>query len=297
MRRKRGQTVNQMNRKPNDFVVIILCHCRPYDTTTPATLRKFGYTGDIILLLDDEDPTIDEYRKQYPDLPIEIFSKDELLLRTDIMNSHVNKSCGVYARNVCFEVAEKYGYKYLCEMDDDYVGVPYRYIADNKLYRCNEVNLDKVFDAYIEFLNASEDIEAVAFAEPGDFVGGTGSNLNNKGYIRKCMGSWIMRASSTTRFLGLMNDDVNAYLINGSRGKIYITYPFIMIDTPATQSVSGGMTEVYKGTGTYTKTFYTVVLCPSFVKIDMFGDKHYRIHHRVKWDNAVPKIVSSRYRK
>ena len=286
-----------MNRKPNDFVVIILCHCRPYDTTTPATLRKFGYTGDIILLLDDEDPTIDEYRKQYPDLQIEIFSKDELLLRTDIMNSRVNKSCGVYARNVCFEVAEKYGYKYLCEMDDDYVGVPYRYIADNKLYRCNEVNLDKVFDAYIEFLNTSEDIEAVAFAEPGDFVGGIGSNLNNKGYIRKCMGSWIMRASSTTRFLGLMNDDVNSYLINGSRGKIYITYPFIMIDTPATQSVSGGMTEVYKGTGTYTKTFYTIVLCPSFVKIDMFGDKHYRIHHRVKWDNAVPKIVSSRYKK
>ena len=94
-----------------------------------------------------------------------------------------------------------------------------------------------------------------------------------------------------------MNDDVNSYLINGSRGKIYITYPFIMIDTPATQSVSGGMTEVYKGTGTYTKTFYTIVLCPSFVKIDMFGDKHYRIHHRVKWDNAVPKIVSSRYKK
>ena len=297
MRRKRGQIVNSQMRKPNDFVIIILCHCRPYNTTTPASLRSFGYTGDIILLLDDEDPTIEEYREQFPDIPIEIFSKDEMLLHTDIMNSTVNKSCGVYARNVCFEVAEKYGYKYLCEMDDDYVGMPYRYVDNGKLYRSNNVKLDDVFNAYIELLESSDDIEAIAFAEPGDFVGGVGSRLVNKHYLRKCMGSWIMRASSSIRFLGLMNDDCNAYYINGSRGKIFLTFPFIMIDTPATQSVKGGMTDVYKGTGTYTKSFYSVVLCPSFVKVGMFGDKHYRMHHHTFWDNAVPKIVSSRYKK
>ena len=111
------------------------------------------------------------------------------------------------------------------------------------------------------------------------------------------MGSWIMRASATSRFLGLMNDDVSCYSVNGMRGKVFLTFPFIMIDTPATQSVKGGMTEVYLGTGTYTKTFYTIMCCPSFVKIDMFGDKHYRIHHRFKWDNAVPKIVSGRYKR
>ena len=284
-------------RKPNDFVVIVLCHCRPYDTTTVNTLRQFGYTGDIILLLDDEDPTISEYRKQFADLTIEIFSKDEMLKTTDIMNSHVNKSCGVYARNACFEVAQKYGYKYLCEMDDDYTTIPYRFASNGKFYRSNNVDLDSVFAAYIEFLDTSEDIEAVAFAEPGDFVGGLGSNLNNRGFLRKCMGSWIMRSTATSRFLGLMNDDVSCYSINGMRGKIFITFPFIMIDTPATQSVKGGMTEVYLGTGTYTKTFYTVMCCPSFVKIDMFGDKHYRIHHKFKWDNAVPKILSGRYKK
>ena len=31
------------------FCVIVLCHCRPNDTTTPNTLRQSGYTGDIIL--------------------------------------------------------------------------------------------------------------------------------------------------------------------------------------------------------------------------------------------------------
>lgn len=281
----------------NDFVVIILCHCRPHDTTTVDTLRKFGYTGDIILLLDDEDPTLYEYYVEFPDLTIEVFSKDELLLRTDVMNSNVNKSCGVYARNMCFEVAEKYGYKYLCEMDDDYIGLIHRFIGGDKLYRIAPINMDDVFSAYIEFLESSKDIEAVAFAEPGDFVGGIGSNLNARGFLRKCMGSWIFRTSATTRFLGLCNDDVNAYSVNGMRGKLFYTFPFFMIDTPATQSVDGGMTEVYKGMGTYTKTFYTIVCCPSFVSADMFGDKHYRIHHRFKWNNAVPKLISSRYKK
>ena len=287
----------RMNDYLSKFVVIILCHCRPYDTTTVDTLRQFGYTGNIILLLDDEDPTLYNYYVQFPNLTIEVFSKDELLKRTDIMNNHVNKSCGVYARNVCFEIAEKYGYEYFCEMDDDYTTIPYRFKDADKLYRSNVVKLDEVFNAYIEFLNTSKDIEAVAFAEPGDFVGGIGSNLVRKKFLRKCMGSWIMRTTATSRFLGLMNDDVNCYYVNGMRGKVFLTFPFIMIDTPATQSVKGGMTEVYTGTGTYAKTFYSVMLCPSFVRVDMFGDQHYRIHHKTDWKCAVPKIISGRYKK
>lgn len=61
------------------FVVIVLCHKRPNDTTTPDTLRKFGYTGKIILLLDDEDDTIEQYRINYPNLTIETYSKDEYM--------------------------------------------------------------------------------------------------------------------------------------------------------------------------------------------------------------------------
>ena len=41
------------------FGVIVLCHCRPNDTMTPKVLRNCNYTGPIILLLDDEDETID----------------------------------------------------------------------------------------------------------------------------------------------------------------------------------------------------------------------------------------------
>lgn len=281
----------------SDFVVIVLCHLRPNDTTTPATLRKFGYTGDIILLLDDEDTTYDKYVENFPEYKIERYSKDEYMRKFDAMDNFSNKKCAVYARNACFDVAERNGYKCFCQMDDDYTTIPYRYMKNGKLYRSNEVALDAVFSAYIEFMDSSEDINAVAFAEPGDFVGGCGSNLNKKGFLRKCMGSWICFVDRRFAFTGTMNDDVTTYSVLGSRGKMFFTFNFIMIDTPATQSVKGGMTDIYLSVGTYTKTFYTVLACPSFVKVGIFGDRHYRIHHNFNWDCAVPKIVSSRYKR
>lgn len=279
------------------FCVIVLCHARPNDTTTPRTLRNFGYTGRIILLLDDEDDTIDQYRTNFPGLTIEIYSKDCMMEWVDSMDNFHDKRCAVYARNACFYVAMKHGYEYFCQMDDDYTTIPYRFIENNKLYRCNEgVNLDEVFKAHLEFMSISDAIRAVAFAEPGDFVGGCGSNLNVRSFLQKCMGSWICFVSRPLHFKGTMNDDVNTYSVNGARGQLFYTFNFIMIDTPATQSVKGGMTEIYEGRGTYTKTFYTVMCCPSFVKVTMFGDRHYRIHHGFTWDNAVPKLISSRYK-
>lgn len=53
----------------------------------------------------------------------------------------------------------------------------------------------------------------------------------------------------------------------------------------------------YNEFGTYVKSFYTVLCSPSSVKLNMMGDTHYRIHHNVMWNNAVPKIISGRYKK
>lgn len=279
------------------FVVVVLCHCRPTKTTTVTTLRNFGYTGKIILLLDNEDPTINQYQELFSDEIIEIFSKDEMLLQTDTMTNERNKNCAVYARNACFFVAKKNGFDYFCQMDDDYTTIPYRYIINTTLYRENDVNLNLVFKYYLEFMDSSEKIGAVAFAEPGDFVGGVCSNLNKRMYLNKCMGSWICFVNRPLKFSGVMNDDVNCYSLYGSRGMLFYTFNFIMIDTPPTQSVSGGMTDIYLQFGTYTKTFYTILCCPSFVKLDIFGGKQYRIHHKFKWENAVPKLISGDFKK
>lgn len=50
--------------KNNCFVALILTHGRPDNVHTVKTLRKCGYTGDIIIVLDNEDLKIDRYRKK-----------------------------------------------------------------------------------------------------------------------------------------------------------------------------------------------------------------------------------------
>jgi hypothetical protein len=63
-----------------------------------------------------------------------------------------------------------------------------------------------------------------------------------------------------------------------------------------TQQNKGGNTEMYKELGTYVKSFYSVVCNPSSVKIAEMGCDHKRIHHLVEWEQAVPKIISDRFK-
>lgn len=65
----------------------------------------------------------------------------------------------------------------------------------------------------------------------------------------------------------------------------------------ATQESAGGLTEAYLDLGTYTKSFYSVMYCPSCVKVGIMGDKVYRIHHKVMWRNAVPQILDEKWKK
>lgn len=279
----------------NDFAVMIICHGRAENTPTYVTLRNYGYTGRIIIVCDDEDKDLPNYQAIYPE--VQVFSKQEVLKYTDPMDNKHDMRCAVYARNACFDIAEKEGIKYFAEFDDDYTTIPYRWEEDGVLYRSRGANLDDVFEAYIEFLETSDDIYSVAFGQPGDYIGGVGSRLHQMVYRRKCMNSWICKTDRRFTFNGTQNDDCTTYCIEGSRGKLFLTFDGIMIDQPETQQVKGGMTDMYLGTGTYQKTWYTIMACPSFVKAGMMGDRHWRIHHSINHDSAYPMIISSRYKK
>ena len=289
--------MNKKSEKVNRrFVCFVLCHGRPYNTPTINTLRNYGYTGEIYIILDDADDTIEQYRANFPDCKVEIFSKAEIVKSFDTMDNSDNDKCAVYARNACFDIALKNHIDYFCELDDDYITIPYRYVEDAICYRSKSADLDAVFEAYVDFMELSDSIYSVAFGQPGDFIGGSGSQLVKNKYIRKTMNSWICKTDRRFIFNGRMNDDVNTYCLYGSKGKLFYTFDFIMIDQPETQQVKGGMTDMYKGNGTYMKSFYTVMLCPSFVKISVMGDRHYRIHHSIDYSRGVPKLISSKYK-
>ena len=281
--------------KLDEFAVMILCHGRPDNTPTFDTLRKYGYNGRIIIVCDDEDKTLPQYQELYPE--VAVFSKQKVREYTDPMDNKNDMRCALYARNACFDIAENLGLTYFCEADDDYLGWVYRWEEDGVLYRSTGANLDAVFEAYLDFLETNENIYSVAFGQPGDYIGGCGSRLHQKMYRRKCMNSWICKTERRLTFAGTMNDDCTTYSIEGFRGKLFYTFDGFMIDQPETQQVKGGMTDMYLGAGTYQKTWYTIMACPSFVKAGMMGDRHWRIHHKISHDNAYPMLISDKYKK
>lgn len=57
------------------------------------------------------------------------------------------------------------------------------------------------------------------------------------------------------------------------------------------------MTEAYLETGTYVKSFYTVMMNPSAVQISSTGVSAMRIHHHINWEYITPKILDERHRK
>ena len=278
-----------------DFCVFILTHGRPNKVYTLETLRKCNYTGDYYLVIDNEDKEADDYYKLFDDKVL-MFDKLEISKTFDTADTSDDRRAIVYARNVCFKLAKKLGYKYFLELDDDYTEFRFRKEINGILRTIYMRHIDKVFTAMINFLEKSG-ADTIAFAQTGDFIGGTGSNVFKKKLARKAMNSFFCSTEREFNFLGRINEDVNSYVSLGRQGKLFFTIAEASLDQLATQQNSGGMTELYLDSGTYVKSFYTIIFAPSCAKIGLMGVNNKRIHHRILWDYCSPKILNQKHKK
>lgn len=279
----------------NDFAVFILSHGRPDNIKTLKSLKKGNYTGKYYIVIDNEDEQADIYYKKYKDKVI-MFNKLEISKKFDTADNFSERRAVVYARNACFEIAKDLGVKYFLELDDDYTSFMYRRIVNGKLVGIPCGKLDDLFEKMIEFLDKSKAL-TVAFAQGGDYIGGKDGGVFKKGLLRKAMNTFFCSTDRPFNFLGRVNEDVNTYTTLGSRGNLLFTITDVCITQPQTQKNKGGMTELYLDSGTYLKSFYTVMFNPSCVKIGKMGATQMRIHHKIKWNNCTPKILNEKWKK
>jgi hypothetical protein len=202
----------------------------------------------------------------------------------------------VYARNACFEIAKKLGLKYFLELDDDYTSFEYRYIQGEKLMVRKCKQLDRLFETMLRFLDDTNAL-TVALSQGGDFIGGAKSKRYRERVTRKAMNTFFCRTDKPFTFVGRINEDVNTYTTLGMKGELILSITDASIVQKQTQSNKGGMTDAYLDMGTYLKSFFTVMYCPSCVKVGAMGDKHMRIHHHIDWRRCVPKILNEKYKK
>lgn len=280
----------------DDFAVFILSHGRANNVKTIETLLEEGYTGKWYIIIDNEDDQADQYYANFGEEHIVMFDKYKKSLEIDTCDIPRPRNAVIYAREYCFELAHKLGIRFFLELDDDYSFFVYRYEAGKQLKSLYVTKMDDVIEAYLKYFESTP-ITCLAFAQSGDFIGGTGSNVWKARTKRKVMNSFFCDTEKEFHFLGRMNDDVNLYTLGGIRGELYLTCRDISINQACTQVSSGGLTDMYIEYGTYVKSFFSVMVAPSCVQIGIMGSSHKRVHHLIDWEHCTPKIISDRFKK
>jgi hypothetical protein len=289
---------------PDSFCVFILTHGRPDRVHTYDTLMQRGYTGRVFIVIDDEDKTADEYRKRFGDKVLQ-FCKADWAEATDEGDNFQHRKAIVYARNACWYLAKQVGCRWFCQMDDDYTSFQVRHDSELRYVSgCVKTTITEILQALLAFYVTSQ-ATAIALSQGGDHIGGGGTEEKKGGQAnpslrRKCMNSWICDIERPFRFFGHMNEDVSAYVTHGRRGMLFLTVIQAMLVQKPTQVTPGGMSDLYLAAGTYVKSFYTVMAAPSCVQIGLMGDPRgdrVRIHHKINWHKAAPKILSEQHRK
>lgn len=296
----------------HNFCVMILSHGRPNDQATVATLKRFGYTGDWYIILDNEDDTAQEYINKYGADKIKIFDKQSVIDSgaVDPMDNFGVHATVVFARYASYQIAKELGYGYFMMCEDDHDSIRWRMspeieysskmVSDDPEYHA----LDQIINTMLDYFVATPRIQSLCMAQSGDYIGGANSKMATDQYRRKAMGTFITRVDDPIDFCGTMNDDTNAYTMLASKGNLMLTTAFVAVNTKQTQKNAGGNTDIYMAFGTYVKSFYSVLGHPSGVKIstlanngDRVKNNIFRVHHRVTWANVAPKIVRKNIKK
>lgn len=281
------------------FAILILTYGRAGDVDTVRTLKQAGYTGDIFLVVDDSDNDMEKYIDIYGEEMVLVFNKAEMVGEVDRGDNFDRRDIVLFARNKVFSLARELNLDYFLVLDDDYSRFGYRFKEDFSYYDRTEKikDFDGVIHKVLKLLERSG-ADTITFAQGGDFIGGCESGLAKRPKIkRKAMNSFFCKTEREFSFMGSINEDVNAYVRLQQIGKFMFMVNIISLDQSSTQSKKGGLTGIYLDKGTYIKSFYTILYAPSCVKLSLMGNKFLRVHHKVDWRYAVPKIIREEYKK
>jgi len=283
------------------FCVFVLSHGRPDNVKTLKALKRSGYTGKTYIVIDDEDNAGDAYRAKHG-VAVLAFSKAAYRGRFDMMDNEPSNRGVVFARNAVYDLAESVGVRRFLVLDDDYVGFYFRH--DVKMRFATTSNsarigdLDAVNALMLSMLDIPS-VKVVAMSQTGDFIGGANCTHSKRLRLwRKVMNAFYCDTEKRCFFHGRINEDTNLYVGDEARcGAVMLTIPQITLMQTPTQKAGGGMTGLYLGSGTYRKSFYSVMTSPGSVSVHDMGSIDRRLHHLVRWKNTCPVIVGERYKR
>lgn len=280
----------------DDFAVMLLTHGRADNVKTIRALEECGYTGNVFIVIDDEDGEAEKYQKRYGD-KVRAFCKSEWAGRIDDGDNSGDTRAVVYARAACVDIARQEGIKWIVQLDDDYTAFYYKNDASNRYCSKKIRKLDAVWSAMLDFAERAN-VACLAMSQEGDHIGGPNSVYNKTIRTkRKAMNSMFMRVDRPVSYVGKVNEDATMATLESLRGRLVLTLMGLSLSQGVTQQNKGGLTDIYKDQGTYVKSMYSVLYAPACVKVKnmVVGEK--RLHHIVDYDRCCPKIIRENHRK
>lgn len=275
----------------SDFAVLILTHGRAHDQVTFNELEKHGYTGNVYLVIDDLDEQRDEYERLYGDSVI-VFEKREYAKRVDTMTTEDELRSVVFARNAAYDIAGDLGLSYFAMFDDDLSSFTFRYVRDGRLVSAPVTEFDALFESMVGFLDTTG-VTSLNIASSGALIGGLQGVYGN-GMCWNINQAFVVRADDRLKFVGILNEDMNALLLGKDAGQVMLEAYAITKSTPQRGTNEGGLHGLYDDNRQYVRDFYSVIIDPSSLRIIVSRDG---TSLRKSKALMYPKIISDRHRK
>ncbi len=273
--------------------IFIISHNRADRVETYDTLRNAGYTGQIYVVIDDEDPQKCKYVDRFGKECI-VFRKEHFMEITDTISQEKKKSSPVYARNFVEFEASKLGIDAFGMFDDDVKNLRYRWVEDGKAKSLGITkNLDIVIDTYMDYM-VKCDMAAVSFANVMLYVGGVDGIEHRIIGNREMYQIHFRNAKFPVEWKSNINNDTITELLYSRRGYHYWSLPFIVYDSPKMNTLPGGMKAVYDSLSEFDRAFMATISVPS-VCSPVVSKNHIVIGRNKKV--AYPVVVSQRYKR
>lgn len=278
-----------------NFAIFIISHERANRVETYDTLKQGGYTGQIFVVIDDEDSMLRTYLDRFGD-DVLIFDKQVYTKEVDTITNDKRLSSAVYARNAVEDFAKLFELDAFVTMDDDVTNLRYRYLEDDtaKSQRLTK-NLDIVFNEYTDYL-IKGNIATLSFANVMIYAGGVKSEDDKirLGSHRYTTCIHIRNTKLPVNWISLTNEDSISGGVTAQRGYIWWTLPPIVYDTSQLGVLPGGMKSIYDKFPPFSRAFLSTVALPAVNRVGCTKDR-FNIHRNLK--SAYPMIISSRYKK
>ena len=277
---------------------MICTHGRPKAQHTLKTLRESGYTGIVVLVVDDEDSTTRELFNNYcvdANTIMKQFNKQSYIDKSDTGTNENQRKCILYAKNFCEDLAQDMKLDAFIIADDDILNFRFRYVEDESLKSQKVIGtMDDVIKAYYRAM-IDCNMVATGFGFTQFYFSGTESFENDNMQKYRVPYNFVFRnGKHKVDWMSWFGEDIITAVYYGRIGQLWTALPYVQQEIVALASADGGMKDTYDGNSSARLAMQNLMYLPTELKAYLYKGKFMA---SIKRENAFPKIISSSFKK